>query len=320
MCSNADIDIRGTVRSPSHLAIKKAVPGSRDLEVDYRSKLLASVEKLPPLPVVLNQLLQMLNSSNASSGQIAVIIEKDSVLSGAVLRNVNSAYYGLPSRVSSIRHAVTLLGFATVRNLALAFSMRQMLVKPQMPSRRLYSQYSQHALGCAIMTQFLAHYTRSEEIEAAFAAGLFHDIGRLLIIVTLPEMIPEIVAHWEQSDGSLEDSEQQILGVTHSELSGVVLARWKLPQRIQQAVVFHHHPDSSPSVPGQSVSLAHLVHAADLYARFYGLEVLSSEKHPAESPDHAFEQIGLRECLPELLERFESEFQSIRGVFQQIAL
>ena len=258
----------------------------------------------------------MLNSSNASSGQIAVIIEKDSVLSGAVLRNVNSAYYGLPSRVSSIRHAVTLLGFATVRNLALAFSMRQMLVKPQMPSRRLYSQYSQHALGCAIMTQFLAHYTRSEEIEAAFAAGLFHDIGRLLIIVTLPEMIPEIVAHWEQSDGSLEDSEQQILGVTHSELSGVVLARWKLPQRIQQAVVFHHHPDSSPSVPGQSVSLAHLVHAADLYARFYGLEVLSSEKHPAESPDHAFEQIGLRECLPELLERFESEFQFIRGVFQ----
>ena len=219
----------------------------------------------------------MLNSAKASSGQIAVIIEKDSVLSGAVLRSVNSAYYGLPSRVSSIRHAVTLLGFATVRNLALAFSMRQMLVKPQMPSRQLYSEYSQHALGCAIMTQFLAHYTRSEEIEAAFAAGLFHDIGRLLIIVTFPEVIPEIAAHWDQSEGSLEESEKQVLDVTHSELSGVVLAKWKLPESIQQAVVFHHDPDSSPPVSGQPVSLAHLVHAADLYARFYGLEVLASE-------------------------------------------
>ena len=306
----------GLVRSPPHLATKKAGVGSKDLEIDHRSKLLASVEKLPPLPVVLNQLLQMLNSSKASSGQIAVIIEKDSVLSGAVLRSVNSAYYGLPTRVSSIRHAVTLLGFATVRNLALAFSMRQMLVKPQMASRRLYSEHSQHALGCAIMTQFLAHYTRSEEIEAAFAAGLFHDIGRLLIIVALPEMISEIVAHWEHSDGSLEDSEQEILGVTHSKLSGEVLAKWKLPESIQQAVTCHHDPDSSPAVAGQTVSLAHLVHAADLYARFYGLEVLSSEKHPAESPDRAFEQIGLRERLPELLDRFESEFQSIRGVFR----
>ena len=258
----------------------------------------------------------MLNSAKASSGQIAVIIEKDSVLSGAVLRSVNSAYYGLPSRVSSIRHAVTLLGFATVRNLALAFSMRQMLVKPQMPSRQLYSEYSQHALGCAIMTQFLAHYTRSEEIEAAFAAGLFHDIGRLLIIVTFPEVIPEIAAHWDQSEGSLEESAKQVLDVTHSELSGVVLAKWKLPESIQQAVVFHHDPDSSPPVSGQPVSLAHLVHAADLYARFYGLEVLASEKHPAECPDRAFDQIGLRERLPELFSRFETEFQSIRGVFQ----
>ena len=304
------------MRSPLHLPTQKPVRGSPDSAIDYRSKLLASVEKLPPLPVVLNQLLQMLNSAKASSGQIAVIIEKDSVLSGAVLRSVNSAYYGLPSRVSSIRHAVTLLGFATVRNLALAFSMRQMLVKPQMPSRQLYSEYSQHALGCAIMTQFLAHYTRSEEIEAAFAAGLFHDIGRLLIIVTLPAMIPAIVAHWDQSDGSLEESEKQVLDVTHSELSGVVLAKWKLPESIQQAVVFHHAPDSSPSVSSQPVSLAHLVHAADLFVRFYGLEVLSSEKHPAECPDRAFEQIGLRESLPELFSRFETEFQSIRGVFQ----
>jgi HD-like signal output (HDOD) protein len=291
---------------------------------DYRKKLLSAVHLLPPLPTVLNQLLRMLNDSNCTSGQIAAIIEKDAVLSGSVLRCVNSAYYGLPSRVSSIRHSVTLLGFATVRNLALAFSMRQMLAKPKMPSKRIFADYSQHSLGCAIMTQFLAHYTRTQDPEAAFAAGLFHDIGKLLMFTTLPEMIPVVLEHWEEGEGSFEDTERELLHVTHSELSGIVLDKWKLPQPIRDACRYHHDPASSPAednVEGAedngagAVSLAHLVHAADLYVKSYGLEILASEKRPSEPPDEAFRDIGLEENLPELLEQFKAEFQSIRDVF-----
>ena len=284
---------------------------------DYRKKLLAAVPLLPPLPTVLNQLLRMLNDSNCTSGQIAAIIEKDSVLSGSVLRCVNSAYYGLPSRVSSIRHSVTLLGFATVRNLALAFSMRQMLAKPKLPSKRIFADYSQHSLGCAIMSQFLAHYTHAQDPEAAFAAGLFHDIGRLLIFSTLPEMIPTLVEHWEESDADFEESERDLLHVTHSELSGIVLDKWKLPQPIRDACRYHHAPATCPeeSNGGGAVNLAHLVHAADLYVKSYGLEILASVKRPSEPPDQAFREIGLEDSLPELLERFKAEFQSIRDVF-----
>lgn len=284
---------------------------------DYRKKLLSAVHLLPPLPTVLNQLLRMLNDSNCTSGQIAAIIEKDAVLSGSVLRCVNSAYYGLPSRVSSIRHSVTLLGFATVRNLALAFSMRQMLAKPKMPSKKIFADYSQHSLGCAIMTQFLAHYTRAQDPEAAFAAGLFHDIGKLLLFTTLPEMIPVLLEHWEESGANFEDTEKDLLHVTHSELSGIVLDKWKLPQPIRDACRYHHDPASCPDESNGEgpVSLAHLVHAADLYVKSYGLEILPSEKRPAEAPDEAFREIGLEENLPELLLRFKAEFQSIRNVF-----
>jgi HD-like signal output (HDOD) protein len=291
---------------------------------DYRKKLLSAVHLLPPLPTVLNQLLRMLNDSNCTSGQIAAIIEKDAVLSGSVLRCVNSAYYGLPSRVSSIRHSVTLMGFATVRNLALAFSMRQMLAKPKMPSKKIFADYSQHSLGCAIMTQFLAHYTRAQDPEAAFAAGLFHDIGKLLMFTTLPEMIPVVLEHWEESEGSFEDSERELMHVTHSELSGIVLDKWKLPQPIRDACRYHHEPALCPTEDygGEQeanskavVSLAQLVHAADLYVKSYGLEILASEKRPPEAPDEAFREIGLEENLPDLLERFKAEFQSIRDVF-----
>jgi putative nucleotidyltransferase with HDIG domain len=283
---------------------------------DYRKKLLSAVHLLPPLPTVLNQLLRILNDSNCTSGQIAAIIEKDAVLSGSVLRCVNSAYYGLPSRVSSIRHSVTLLGFATVRNLAMAFSMRQMLAKPKLPSKKIFADYSQHSLGCAIMTQFLAHYTRTQDPEAAFAAGLFHDIGKLLMYTTLPEMIPVLLEHWEESGASFEDSEKELLHVTHSELSGIVLDKWKLPQAVRDACRYHHDPSACPEESDDgSVSLAHLVHASDLYVKSYGLEILSSEKRPSEPPDEAFREIGLEDALPELLERFKAEFQSIRNVF-----
>ena len=283
---------------------------------DYRKKLLGSVETLPPLPTVLNQLLKLMNDANSSSGQISALIETDGVLSGNVLRCVNSAYYGLPSRVSSIRHAVTLLGLEKLRNLALAFSMRRMLVKPKPSSRKLSSQYSQHALGCAIMTQFLAHYTKSEDVDAAFAAGLFHDVGKLLMINTIPEMFPPLVEHWENSSREFEESERELLGVSHSELSSVVLEKWKLAEVIQTAAAFHHDPDSCPSSSNSGMTLARLVHAADLCVRFYGLEIVSSAKRPPSQPDEAFEQIGLIDGLPELVERFQAEFQSIRGVFQ----
>lgn len=281
---------------------------------DYREKLLASVDKLPPLPSVLNQLLRVLNNDNCSSGEIAAMIEKDSVLSGSVLRNVNSAYYGLPNRVSSIRHAVTLLGFGAVRNLALAFSMRQMLGGSR-SSAKLAALYSQHSLGCAIMTQFLAHYARSEDVEPAFAAGLFHDVGRLLVINVLPRVLPDVVERWEQGAECLEASEQDLLGVSHSELSAAVLEKWRLPQDVQDAVRFHHDPDSFPASPEAELSLAHLVNAADLYVNFYGLETITSAKRSPAAPDEAFERIGLVRVLPELLERFKIEFQSIRGIF-----
>ena len=295
-------------------------PGPQEKPVlqpsDHRKKLLSSLETLPPLPTVLNHLLKLMNDANSSAGQISTLIEKDGVLSGNVLRSVNSAYYGLQSRVSSIRHAVTLLGFETLRNLALAFSMRQMLVKPKAASRKLSAQYSQHALGCAMMTQFLAHYAQSEDVDAAFAAGLFHDVGKLLIINTLPEMFPPLIEHWETSGGEFEESEQELLGVTHSQLSSVVLEKWKLSDVIQTAAAFHHNPDSCPSSGDQTMTLAHLVHAADLYVRFYGLEIASSAKRRPPEPDQAFEQIGLIDGLPELVERFRAEFQSIRGVLQ----
>ena len=285
-------------------------------ERSYRERLLAAVDHLPPLPAVLSKLLRMLNDEYCSSAQIASLIEKDSVLSGSVLQCVNSAYYGLMQRVSSIRRAVTLLGFGTVRNLALGFSMKRMLSRGRAGNSKLYAAYSQHALGCAVMTQFLALYSHTEDADAAFAAGLFHDIGELLIINTLPDMPQKLISRWEEGDGTLEDAEHELLGVSHPELSGVVLERWDLPEGLQMAARYHASPDLHPNSGKDFYTLRYLVHAADLFVQYQGLDVLVSEEKQPESPEPALRQVGLEQSLEEIQERFTKEFESIRAAFQ----
>ena len=146
--------------------------------------------------------------------------------------------------------------------------------------------------------------------------GLFHDVGRLLVINVLPRVLPDIIERWEQGAESLEESEQALLGVSHSALSAAVLETWKLPQLVLDAARCHHDPDSFAVAGESELSLAHLVNAADLYVNFYGLETISSARHSPPAPDEAFEKIGLARALPELLERFKVEFQSIRGIFE----
>lgn len=288
---------------------------SQTRSIDYRAELLAAVDDLPPLPLVLNRVMQLLNDNNASSSQIAAMIEKDAILSGSVLRCVNSAYYGLQSTVSSIRHAVSMLGFSTVRNLALAFSLRRMISGSRVPPPRLYSRYSQHSLSCAMLCHYLVGYARIEDAEAAFAAGLFHDIGKLLILSTFPDLLPNIQEEFDRGEVTYEQAEKTVLQVSHSEASRIVMEKWQLPACIQEAVEYHHHPADCRQNPERPITLADIVHAADLYVNEYGLEIVPSKQPPAYPADRAFEDIGLRQKMPEVLEKFKNEYEGIRSLF-----
>ena len=303
-------------RTPEALSSQlETTPSAQPLQ-DSRMRLLSAVNSMPPLPAVLSQLLGLLNDDSCTSAEIAAMIERDSVLSGSVLRCVNSAYYGISSRVSSIRHAVTLLGFATVRNLSLAFSMRRMMQSSQ-PAGKTYTTYSRHALACALMTQFLAHLTRSPEVEAAFAAGLFHDVGKLLVFTTTPELVPKIIHEWENGS-SYSEAESAVLGVTHAELSAAVVNSWRLPQEIELAVRCHHNPSAATdgqAVPGNPPSLAWLVHAANTAVKRAGFEAISSPQRPPDDPLELFQKLSLGDQLPDVLEQFQTQFQDVQAAF-----
>lgn len=279
---------------------------------NLRVRLLSAVNSMPPLPEALSRLMRMLNSDSISATQVASVIEGDSVLSGSVMKCVNSAYYGVPRRVSSIRHAVTLLGFQTVRNLALAFSMRRMMTGSA-ASRKLYGSYSRHALATALLTQHAAVRIRGGDIESAFAAGLFHDVGKLLIYTAAPEAVNDILTMAGQTGCSYLEAELEVLETTHAELSAIVLEGWKLPDMICEAARYHHEPQLAPAQSDEVCSLAALVHAADLAVNFEGLRTPDGVPHPPQDPAEALSSLGLGGT--DLLESFRAEFENLQEMF-----
>jgi putative nucleotidyltransferase with HDIG domain len=294
--------------------MRRAAPEPRP--ANYRVRLLSAVNSMPPLPEALNRLLGMLNSESVSAARIAAVIEGDSVLSGNVMRCVNSPYYGVPRRISSIRHAVALLGFQTVRNLALAFSMRRMMTGSA-ASRRLYSSYSRHALATALLTQAAAAETSVCEMETAFAAGLFHDVGKLLIYTAAPEAVPAIVEIWEAGEGTYEEAEQEVIETTHPELSAIVLEGWKLPEEIRNAARYHHAPEDCPA-EGEAIApaLARLVQAADLMVNLEGFRSPGSAKAIDADPAEALLGLGLGGDAGALMERVRGELENLQEMFQ----
>jgi HD-like signal output (HDOD) protein len=148
--------------------------------------------------------------------------------------------------------------------------------------------------------------------EGAFVGGLLHDMGKLLIATCLPREYALIQAWAEASHGSIEECEAQVIGTTHSALSGAALRKWNLPQPIQRAVTFHHRPEQANQ---GRLDLSHVVQAADQLAIDLGHTLSHPEHRAHREADPMLARLGLADELPELMGRFEAEFEALRAFF-----
>jgi HD-like signal output (HDOD) protein len=276
---------------------------------------LLALGQLPPFSPILNRLIASLASEDVSFAKIAELIEKDTVLAGNILQLVNSALYGLAGTVNSIRHAVSLLGITKLRNAALSMSVTRMWNQVKTPPGWSTASFNQHSVGVAILADLLAQRLNVVYAEGAFAAGLFHDLGLLLIAIGLHDEYKQLSLLCQQSNKWDPEYEIQVLGLTHAELSAEALAQWNLPEQIQTAVRYHGSPGFDPTTlaPGQ-ITLSRVLNAADRYVKGTGVFVTLFEG-PSEEPQAALEQLGLGERLPVILGEFDNEFTAIKAYF-----
>ncbi|MEO7144771.1 MAG: HDOD domain-containing protein [Bryobacteraceae bacterium] len=281
---------------------------------DHREQALRALGNLPPFSPVLNKLLASLAKDDVSFGKIGDLIEKDTVMAGNVLRLVNSALYARSGSVNSVRHAVSLLGMNKLRNAVLGMSISRMWKNVKTPPDWSSGRFNLHSVAVAVLADLLAQRLPVNYPEGAFVAGLFHDLGRLLIAVGLPDEHVEIQRLYQQGSGTLLSCEEEVLGLTHPQLSAEALAVWNLPEPIRIAVAQHHQPQPSET-PGK-FELAYLLDAANQHVNSIGIRIGAFTSGADAPQSERLEALGLGDRLPPLLADFEAEHESLSGFFK----
>jgi HD-like signal output (HDOD) protein len=269
------------------------------------------LDKLPPLSPTLTMLIASLSREDVSFAKISELIEKDPVLAGNVLGLVNSSLLERRGRVSSVRHAVSLLGVDKIRNSALSMSITRMWDKMRTPPGWSTAKFNKHALAVAMLADILSQEFPLNYPEGAFIAGLLHDLGKLMIAMCMPREYGEIEELITETGRPPVECELEILGVTHADLSGEAMQAWNMPKAIEAAVRYHHSPDLDPT-PGapRSLALSFAIATADEYVNQQGWDAggYASSGEPASL--FPIEALGSAE-VQRLLDQFHREFESL---------
>ena len=290
-------------------------------QILYRQKLQRVLNTLPPFSPILNRLLGSLASEDVRFSDLATLIEKDTVLSGHVLRLVNSAAMARRSRINSIAHAVSVLGLVRLRNFLLSLSIARLWQSTKTMPPWSMVQFNLHGAAVALMSDLLAQNTHCHYPEGAFLAGLLHDYGKLLVAAALPEQFNEVVKMVMEGKATQLEAEREVIGFTHPELSAMTLKAWNLPEDIVRGVEFHHEPEEEEKVllePVNGVLLSRIVLTADSTVRKLGLNVVAIEGPIEPSVENAratLEALGFGDSASKILETFEVEYDAIKTFF-----
>lgn len=259
-----------------------------------REQLRLRVRELPALPQAALEALAVLRDDEASAERCSDLIGRDQALVARTLRLANSAFYGVPGRVGSIRDAVHLLGRRTLCSVLTVATVSQQFDARSCPHFS-FSGFWRHALAVALAARGLARALGSDE-DWAFTAGLLHDIGRLALAAHFPAEMDAAITCSHAEDAELASIESEMLGIDHLEVAAQVAAQWKFPPEVVQAIASHHA--SPAAAAGGGPSLADIVHAADAMAHALDLADDPNEMVPAID-SAAWERLALapRVCL-----------------------
>ncbi|PIU46272.1 MAG: hypothetical protein COS94_10705 [Candidatus Hydrogenedentes bacterium CG07_land_8_20_14_0_80_42_17] len=207
---------------------------------------LKKVEKLPTLPGIAMRIIQTANNPKSAADDLSKIILSDISLSAKVLKLVNSAYYGIRNKVANVRQAIVILGFNTIKSLALSTAIMDKFATSGDIEGFSRGNFWKHSLGVAITAKLIAkRVVKQRELEENyFMAGLLHDIGKIILDQYFHEDFVKVLVHMKITHLSFHKAEIETNGLTHAEIGGLLSGQWQLPDELVAAIRFHHTPEN----------------------------------------------------------------------------
>ncbi len=230
--------------------------------MDHTTQILKTIKELPPLPLVVQKLLLVMEDDNSSADDISLVLNSDQAMTSKVLKLVNSSFYGLSGKVSTVPRAIVILGVAAMRNLALGLGVTRVLSKAG--TGELQEKFWDHSIAAAAACEVLARHTKTIVPEEAFVAGLLHDIGHLVLLLAVPDEFMQVM---DMGPVNMVENERRFIGMAHTRAGQKLLKQWKLPGNICDAIRFHHTPKV---ITGKEDPLISLVALGDLFASVHG--------------------------------------------------
>lgn len=289
-----------------------SLSSSSSMRIDPAA-LCARVSSLPVLPQAVIEALRILRSDQASADDCAERISCDQALAARTLRLANSAFYGMPGRVATIRHAHDVLGRRTLGALLTTAAVSTQFGHGSGPGFD-FASFWRHALGTAVAAQALALETGADD-EQAFIAGLLHDIGRLALAAYFAESLAGAVLAARAQDLPLVVAERQLLGVDHAEVGAMIAAHWHFPIVVVAAILEHHEPAQGGTAAPPTMTC--LVQAADAIVHALDLNGAEDEAVPVVS-DATWDHLGLTPA--QVLRVFERTEAGVEALSEALSL
>jgi putative nucleotidyltransferase with HDIG domain len=244
---------------------------------------------LPSPPFVIARVLSVGREDEQSVESLAAAIEVDQAFSVKVLRVANSAFYGQTQRVYTVRDAILLIGYEAVTSLAIAAAaVNGVWVESELFDRK---RFWIHSLSCGLFAEVIARRQKHPKPDAVFTLGVLHDIGRVIMIQTQPELYRRAIEVSRAQKQYLWKSEEAVFGFQHADVGARLARKWNLPEGYAEAIQYHHGCDSD----GPELRLARIVALAD--ALSHNAETAGNERYLAAPLYRSlWEPVGLDEA------------------------
>ena len=258
--------------------------------------LVAGLRTLPSLPKIYLELLEELESPLASVASIAEIIGRDVAMVVEVLRLMNSACFTLPSKVTTIKQAVNMLGFEMIAALVLKDGIFRQL-RGDEATASVIEEIDRRSRDVAFWAGEIAKAENLDTpvVDEAFCGGMLSQLGTLVLVNNLRAQYMYVLSLARDDGISIGAAEGQVFGATHAEVGGYLLSLWGFHDPIVKAVAYQFHPERAST---REVNELTALHVAQAIGSFDRSDAISADRLLARLNKEYLAEVGVTEHLP----------------------
>lgn len=250
------------------------------------------IDKMPSLSTTVTKVLEICNKPNTSPNDLNRVISLDPVLTGQVLKLINSAYYSLPNQITSLTRAIIMLGLNTVKNLALSTAVLGTVGRAESFQCLSMDLFWAHSICVGVTAKALAARKGIAVLmrEEFFVAGLLHDLGKIPLNKAFSKEYQQALDLAKLEQGALYHAESKMMGLDHAMVGKMIGEKWQLNDTLIDLLSWHHDPESGAK---KNQELKAIVALANMYANLYDIGYAGDRFPDASDMDEVLAMVGL---------------------------